>query len=538
MPSKTVALKKDVPKPIFHKLKTEDVTVKVYDSKGKQIIVTTVIVSKNKITIAAKKDYAKARIEITGTIDLKESILKKIVDQTLRLAMSMKNVNLSYSENNGTMLPGYMPKTKILGLDGTQSNMQPGLGFVFGAQNDDFGTNVANNSQITDYEMLNTAYSMTSTNTLNARSSIEPLTGLRIDLTYNRSFSDNVNEYVIKDSLGVYNYTNAIRSGNYSTTFWAWRTSFEGSGGKTHLSKTFTTFLENRKRISERLGEKNHREVGSDGYADGYGEYSQDVLIASFMSAYSGTSPNLVSLTQFPYIIMPNWRATYNGLAKLAILKLYLKKINISHGYRSSYNIGSYLTNLDYETDPIKQLRDLNDNIISKHEITGVTISEQYSPLISIDMTWVNSLLSKIEIKKTRNVSMSLSNNQITEVKGNEYNVGLGYRFPQVPLDISSILPNAPTKQFKSDLNVRLDFSFRQDITMIRKFDAGNGSSLNSPTSGQNNIAIKFNADYKLGTNFTVILFYEKTIFDPVISTAYKRSDSKFGIKLTFMLAG
>ena len=43
-------------------------------------------------------------------------------------------------------------------------------------------------------------------------------------------------------------------------------------------------------------------------------------------------------------------------------------------------------------------------------------------------MTWKNSLITKLEIKKNRTLNLSLSNNQLTEIKGSEYIIGTGYR--------------------------------------------------------------------------------------------------------------
>jgi len=58
-------------------------------------------------------------------------------------------------------------------------------------------------------------------------------------------------------------------------------------------------------------------------------------------------------------------------------------------------------------------------------------------------------LLTKFEIKKDRSVTLSLNNNQVTEIVGNEIVVGSGYKFTQVKL---------PIKQVKaSDVNLRFD---------------------------------------------------------------------------------
>ena len=77
---------------------------------------------------------------------------------------------------------------------------------------------------------------------------------------------------------------------------------------------------------------------------------------------------------------------------------------------------------------------ELKRNYIPRYDMNMITISEQFSPLINIDMTWQNSLITKFAIRKTRNISMSFANNQITEMSSQEYIIGTGYRFKQVPL--------------------------------------------------------------------------------------------------------
>ena len=46
---------------------------------------------------------------------------------------------------------------------------------------------------------------------------------------------------------------------------------------------------------------------------------------------------------------------------------------------------------------------------------------------IGVDLTLANNMSVKLEIKKDRNISLSLANNQITEIKGSEVKFGSGY---------------------------------------------------------------------------------------------------------------
>jgi cell surface protein SprA len=230
---------------------------------------------------------------------------------------------------------------------------------------------------------------------------------------------------------------------------------------------------------------------------------------------------------------LPNWRITYDGLGKIPKLKKYFRTVNLNHVYRSTFNIGSYQTRLSneyYEENGFNIIRDELDNYYSKYQINGMSISEQFSPLISIDMTMVNSFILKMEVKKTRNLNMSFSNNQLTELKTDEYIIGTGYRFKEVEIVIKS---GGRQRNFNSDLNIRLDFSIRNTLTIIRKLEEG----FNQPTAGNLTYTIKTSADYALSNRFNLRLFYDQVINRPTLGVTFPTSNTKFGITLRFTLA-
>jgi cell surface protein SprA len=67
----------------------------------------------------------------------------------------------------------------------------------------------------------------------------------------------------------------------------------------------------------------------------------------------------------------------------------------------------------------------------NKTIMSNVNLVEQFSPLIRMDFELKSSLKILTEIKKDRALSMSFDN-LLTEVKGIEYVIGLGYRFKDV----------------------------------------------------------------------------------------------------------
>ena len=82
------------------------------------------------------------------------------------------------------------------------------------------------------------------------------------------------------------------------------------------------------------------------------GETSREVLIPAFLAAYTKSNPNKVGLETFPSALrmMPNWRINFDGLSKFEFVQKVFRSINLMHQYRSTYQIGSYTTNLNYIT--------------------------------------------------------------------------------------------------------------------------------------------------------------------------------------------
>jgi cell surface protein SprA len=235
----------------------------------------------------------------------------------------------------------------------------------------------------------------------------------------------------------------------------------------------------------------------------------------------------------FPKVPKPNWRITYDGLSKIEKIKKYFKSFTLSSAYRSSYNVGGYTRNLLYvENGGIKETVSSvanNPNFISENLISTVSISEQWSPLIKLDMTLKNSILVSFEFKKDRNLSLGLTSKTITEVAGREIVGGLGYRVPNLKLGNAQI----KGKPIKSDLNLKLDLSFRKNETVIRRIV----EEVSQSTAGTNIISIKVSADYVISEKINIRLFYDRIMNKPVISSSFPTTNTNAGVSLRLTLA-
>lgn len=474
--------------------------------------------------------------------DPEDTPLEKVAATVVRAILCLKSVSFTYGTNEGTALPGYLPHSTLFGNDLNYGDpfSTPGLPFVFGSQRDIRPAAIAGN-WISQDTILNTQLGKTKGNSLNLNATIEPYKDLRITLTATRTYNENYSAVFRYDNASQsYQNFNAMTTGNFSVTTITWRTAFKGfDKNNNYASETFDKFLNMRNEMSFLVASKNPNWNGQTtqtgvnaGFADGYGKTSQEVLVPSFLAAYSGRSAKAQSQNLFPAIPLPNWRITYDGLAKIPALKKVFKNLTVSHSYRSTYNIGSFVSDLKFgENNGGSSTLNNDGDFISRYALSGgVSISEQFGPLIGFDMTLQNSLLARFEIKKTRTLNLSINNNQLNEIVNNEVVIGTGYVIKNVTLPLK-LGPGG--KKPKADLNLRADISIRNNLTITRKIV----ENVNQPTAGMLNISIKTSADYQLNSRFMIRLFFDRMINKPAISSQFPTSNTNAGLSLRFTLA-
>jgi len=322
----------------------------------------------------------------------------------------------------------------------------------------------------------------------------------------------------------------------------SWGTAFEKiSKSNDYESPTFLAFKSNaviisQRRAADRLEFDPLYDPDIDpvtGFASGYGSTSREVLIPAFLAAYTKSSARTVGLATFPGALrmMPNWRINFDGLSKFEFVQRTFRSVNLTHQYRSTYQIGSYTTNMNYpsEESGVNRIRDMQDNYIQQYEINVVTINEQFSPLINVDMNWKNSLTTRFEWKKSRTVSLNLTSNQIADARINELIIGAGYRFEDVQLILKT---GGGQRVLKSDLNLRFDLSIRDNKTLARKLV----ENVNQPVVGQKVFTIGTTADYVLSDRFNLQVFADHTMNNPFVANTFPTSNTNFGFSLKFTL--
>jgi len=544
-----VKMKKNSPYSFFHKLATPEVIVKVSDLTGKPIPGQVKVVNDNRIIFTAQADCDAASVEITPKKEKDSPVALHIGELTARFLMMLYDMNISYGEMGGTSLAGYMPGSSFFGLNNYAGNngssLAPGIPFVMGWQNENFGIDAARNNWVTRDTIVNKPFMMSHNTRLNLRAKLVPLPDLKIELRANRIFARNASEFLIYNSSKGWDSYNNSFGGNFSMSVITLGTSFEKLGKAfVQDSKGWNDMQNNRQVIAQRLdaeriaNPENNYQPGmidpSTGFPSGYGPTSQEVLIPAFFSAYTGRDVNKVELTAFPSakFMMPNWRITYSGaVSKIDGLKKIMKSLNISHDYTSTYNVGTYLSNMNFKTanDGYSYVRDAQNNFLPFNDVAAININETFNPLFDIDVTWINNLTTRIEYRKMRNITMSLTNNQTTEMYNNEASLGVGYRFENMKLFIKT---KTSSKMMNNDLNLRADITYGKNKTVLRKLVESNMQL----TAGQDALSFKFSADYNLSEVFLVRLFYDRIVNSPYISNAYRTTNSNLGVSFRFTL--
>ncbi|WP_257657384.1 T9SS outer membrane translocon Sov/SprA [Parapedobacter lycopersici] len=437
------------------------------------------------------------------------------------LLTSIKNINAAYTRVQNTFLPGYLPKTNMLGYDFDRN--APGWGFLFGSQRD-IRMRAAANGWITTDTLQTQLYMNSLTEDFSLRAMMEPFRDLNIELTAvklnNRNYTSS---FQYTGETDNYRNLTPVTTGNYSISYLSIGTAF-----KDH-EQLFRTFERNRQAVSQRLGQRNPNSTGSeDGFADGYDRTSQDVVVNAFLAAYRGKDARRSKLTSFPNIPFPNWNVTYNGLSKIPLLSEFVTSLTLRHGYNSRYSINGYNSVIRYsEVNGFPFERDINGNFLPEYQFQQISIFEQFTPLLGLDARFKNDLTANVEYRRGRTLNLSLQNSQLALLNDESFVLGMGYRATGFRM------PFGWFSNFKmsNDLNFRLDVSINDLKTLVYRSDI-NESEV---SAGNKSISYRPSIDYVINQRFNIRLFFDSNSVRPYTSQTFATSYANFGFNLRVM---
>jgi len=438
------------------------------------------------------------------------------------LLTSFRQLDINYSENNGTVLPGILSAPNWYGYGQTLGG--PTVGFLLGSQAD-VRRIVMENGWVSNSPYMTDPYVRMSTRELRANLQIMPISDFRIDLngihTYNRNFSHTGFNYVDASGFANPNYTFANDLVTYSNSVILLKTSF------TDGQSVYQSIRQNAKIISQQLGGA----LGADGFTTGHSIANAYVLIPAFRSAVEGSAPKQIGDAKKAGLPLPNWKITYSGLRNIPIINGQFSKFDLLHGYTATYTAGGVQSSIDYFNSlgkPLDERFDVNGDSINPFTFAQVGYVENFSPLIGVDVTMRNNMQFGLQYNRMRTLLLGLVNHTLTEDANSEYVVRIGYIIRNFTLGMTNVRGRGKAKG--ADLNIRGDFSLRDSRTSITNILLDDSQI----TGGQRLLNIKLSADYNVSQNLNLRVFYEQMTSRYKISTAFPLSTIRAGLSATF----
>ena len=471
------------------------------------------------------------------------------VKSIVSLLTMVQNASLDYAENYNSRLPGFMSGVQFIDKD--FNGFAPGFDYAMGKQPDSNWLNgLERKGLLTKDANFNMLFRQGFDQRLSARVMIEPIKTFIIDLKFDKTFTKEYSE-LFKDTTanmnGYRSHNNPLSAGGFNISYVALRTFFDKQDPNI-ISTQFKNFENYRSIISNRVAALNpywDQKKDPNGYAIGYGRYAQDVLIPSFIAAYTGKDPKKVSLLNQnnssirsnPFsgmIPMPNWNLLYNGLANIPGLSNLFSNISLTHGYNGSLSMNSFNSSLQYadinRLSAPSFLDTVSGNFVPYFLIPNVTISERMEPLIGLNITTVSQWSIRFEYKKSRLLALSLVDYQLSENNSTEWVIGTSYRKRGLKLPFR--IPGLNNNRLANDLTLRLDVAVRDVFNSNSRLDQSNAYG----TGGQKEITLQPSVDYILSSKINLRFFFDQRRATPYISSAPPITNTRAGVNIRIAL--
>ncbi|MBR1712748.1 MAG: cell surface protein SprA [Alloprevotella sp.] len=560
---KEVQLMPDTTVTVQHNQRSKKLVVTAIDADGNRVRLRYKPIDNNKIEILTQ-DTIKLKLTVRPKRRKEDQTWYKVSQYAARFLMMVRSINVSYSNKFNMNVPGFLPQVGDIFGQRSGGAFAPGLDFAFGAVGENYLRRAADNGWLLMADSIITPATTNLNEDLQIRATLEPARDLKIDLSASR------NQNRAKSIQYMFSGMPTTQTGSFTQTTISIRTAFErvGNADNGYSSRAFEQFRGSLEYYRQ-LVQAQYNGAAAQGLYDPevgpVSPYSADVMIPAFLNAYTNGAHGKLDI--FPTLarILPNWSLSYGGLAKLRRMKRTFKSFNLNHAYKSIYSVGAYNTFTSWQQymGGLGFVSDVTTGYpvpSSMYDISTVSINETFSPLFGIDMTFLNNLSAKVELRKTRVVTLSMTNQQISETRSNDFVIGLGYKIADLRFgQAKRTVRERPAKGRRSlgdieeepdltrnsrsnsksrdgvshDLNLRLDFSLRNQAALNRDIRTG----LTQATSGNRALQISFSADYTLSKYLTLTAYYDRQTNTPLLtSSSYPTTTQDFGISIRFML--
>jgi cell surface protein SprA len=524
---KEVTLNADSSIIVNHGKKSKKISVIARTKDGKKYSLKYKVLDENRIRIN-NRDTIQVMLSVSPKPAADKQWWYKPAQTAARVLMMVRSIGISYRNQYAMSIPGFMPNIGDFFGQRTGSVMAPGLGFAFGMVDENYLHKAHDNGWLLNNDSVATPATTNLTNDLQIRATLEPIRDLKIDLNASRT------ETKAKSIQYMFDGMPTTQSGTFTMTTISLKSTLEGIGDANNgfHSASFERFCDMLNTFQQRAEAK---------YGTTVDRYSASVMIPAFLSAY--TSSGGSNLTFFPALtrLLPNWTIRYTGLSKLPWFRDVFKSVTINHAYKSIYAVGSYTANAGTSS-------------LLGYNVPTVSLNESFSPLLGIDVTFNNNLTAKVEYRTTRALNLSMTSVQINESRSNDWVIGLAYKISDFNLfgsngnrkvkkaqrgkknakkEDTTTARTAPKTGVNHDLNLRLDFSLRDQAAITRDI----ATRTSAANSGNTALKISFMADYTLSRLLTLSAYYDRQTNTPLLSaSSYPTTTHDFGLSLKFSL--
>ena len=539
-----ITLRPDSVLPLAHGLKNKKLVINARTKKGRPYKLKYKVVDENNIIIKSK-DTIPLKLTITPEFKSEDTEFMKRMQYPARFLMSLRSMSISYTNNYSMSLPGFMPNAgDVLGQSKLGGSYAPGIDFAFGLTDDSYLQRAYDNGWLLCNDSVAVQASTSAAEDLKLKFVLEPLTDVKIDLNadWQRNKSRNI-QY-------MYAGMPETQSGGFSMTTISIGSSFDtGNESNNYRSSTFNRFVSNLESIRQRIEDKYTGTMYPENSAlagqlfnpenGTVNKYSAEVMLPAFLSTYSGRDGKKSLLDLFPSFIqmLPNWNIKYAGLSKLPMFQKYFKSVNLTHGYKSIYSVGSYSTYSTYMeyTNGLGYTNNASTGLpvpSSQFNIGAASINESFSPLLGIDVTTNDNLSLGVKYVKSRVLNLSVTAIQLVETHSKELVLNAGYKIVNLKM-LGASSKASKSNKVSNDLNLRASFSFKNMTALCRSIDKGTTQA----TSGNESFNYSLSADYTYSKMLNMSFFFERKKTIPLISaSSYPTTTTDFGVSLKFSL--
>lgn len=468
-----------------------------------------------------------------------------------RFVTMVNRIQINYTQTQGTTLPGYMDSTRFMGVN--NYSMAPGYNFVYGYQPDNaWLARQAAAGRLSKDSLFNAEFQQTYSHNLSANAALVPIKDFRLDLSMQQSFSKSHSElyadtgFYLTPSSNEFTHFNPYETGSFNISYIALHSMFNTTDVN---SPIFKQFIANLPVISKRVGTSNPYTNGivdpnDPKYLKGYTKFSQDILIPSFIAAYSGkpaaTQPLIdykhssISDNPFKYFTpLPNWKVDYIGLGRLPGFSKVFTSFKVSHAYTGTMSMNSFNSNLLFTDlyglgfpsfiDPI------SGNYVPFFQVPNVSITQAFNPLIGFDAALKNNVTGRFEVRQSKMESLSLIDYQISENASTEYVIGMGFRKKGIRLPFKVF----GVQKLKNELIFKLDLGLRDD----KASNTFLSNNISIVSRGQKVIRISPTVDYSVTQKLTLHFYFDRQQTIPYVSNSFPTTTTRAGVTLRFIFA-